>query len=61
MPIVTAFVLSMLVLALTGCAASGPSSAAKQETGKQQSPVKPATHDEEKAMNEESQNAVGGR
>lgn len=61
MPIVMAFVRSMLALALTGCAASGPSSAAKQETGKQQSPVKPATHDEEKAMNEESRNAFGGR
>lgn len=61
MPIVTAFVLSMLFLALTGCAASSPSAAATQETGKKQSPVKPDKHDEEKAMNEESQNAVGGR
>lgn len=61
MPIVTAFVLSMLLLALTGCAASSLSSAAKQETGKKQSPLKPAGHDEGRSMNEESQNAVGGR
>jgi hypothetical protein len=33
MPIVTALALSKLLLALTGCAASSPPSAAKQETG----------------------------
>ena len=57
MSIVTAVVLSMLLLAVTGCAASSPS-AAKQETGKKDSTVKPAKHDEGKSMNEESENAV---
>ena len=56
--IVTAVVLSMLLLAVTGCVASSPSSAAKQETGKKASTVKPAKHDERKSMNEESQDAV---
>ena len=58
MSIVTAVVLSMLLLAVTGCAASSPPSPAKQETGKKDSTVKPAKHVEGKAMNEESQNAV---
>ena len=58
MSIVTALALSMLLLALTGCVASSPPPAAKQETGKKDSTVKPAKHDEGKAMNEESQNAV---
>jgi len=58
MPIVTAGVLSMLLLALTCCVASSPPSAAKQETGKKDSTVKPAKHDEKKSMNEESQDAV---
>ncbi len=34
MPIVTAVVLSMLLLTVTACATSSPPSAAKQETGK---------------------------
>jgi hypothetical protein len=54
----TAVVLSTVLLALTGCVASSPLPAAKQETGKKDSTVKPAKHDEGKAMNEESQNAV---
>jgi hypothetical protein len=58
MPIVTAVVLSMLLLAMTGCATSSPPPAAKQETGKKDSTVKPAKHDEGKDMNEESQNAI---
>ena len=58
MSIVMAVFLSMLLVAVTGCAASSPSSAAKQETGKKGSPVKPAKHDEKKAMNEESENAI---
>lgn len=58
MSIVTAVVFSMFLLTVTGCAASSPSSAAKQETGKKGSPVKPAKHDEKKAMNEESENAI---
>ena len=58
MSIVTALALSMLLLALTGCAASSPPPAAKQETGKKDSTVKPAKHDEGESMNEESQNAI---
>ena len=58
MSIVMAVFLSMLLVAVTGCAASSPSSAEKQETGKKGSPVKPAKHDEKKAMNEESLNAI---
>jgi hypothetical protein len=58
MSIVTAVVLSMFLLALTGCVAPSPPPAVNQETGKKDSTVKPAKHDEGKAMNEESQNAV---
>ncbi len=61
MPIATALAFSMLLLALAGCAASSPPSAAKQETGKKASTKKPIKHDEEKAMNEESQNAIMDR
>ena len=56
--IVTAVVLSMFLLTVTGCATSSPSPAAKQETGKKDTTVKPAKHDEGKSMNEESQDAV---
>jgi hypothetical protein len=58
MSIMTAVVFSILLLTVTGCATSSPPPAAKQETGKKDSTVKPAKHDEGKAMNEESQNAV---
>jgi len=58
MSIVTAVVLSMLLLALTGCATAIDPPAAKQEKGKKYSTVKPAKHDERKDMNEESQNAI---
>ena len=58
MSIMTAVVLSMFLLTLTGCVAPSPPPAAKQETGKKDSTVKPAKHDEGKSMNEESQNAV---
>ena len=58
MSVVTAVVLFMFLLALTGCATSSSPSAAKQEAGKKDSTVKPAKHDEKKDMNEESQNAV---
>ena len=58
MSIMTAVVLSTVLLALTGCATSSPPPAAKQETGKKDSIEKPAKHDEGKSMNEESQNAV---
>jgi hypothetical protein len=57
MSIVTAVVLSLLFLIVTGCATSSPP-AAKQETGRKASTVKPAKHDERKDMNEESQNAI---
>ena len=58
MSIVTAVVFSILLLTVTGCATSSPPPAAKQETGKKDSTVKPAKHDERKDMNEESQNAI---
>jgi hypothetical protein len=58
MSIVAAVVLSILLLTVTGCATSSDPSAAKQETGKKNSTVKPAKHDEGKSMNEESQEAV---
>ncbi len=58
MSIVTAVVRSMLLLALTGFVTSSPPPAAKQETGKKNSTVKPAKHDEGKSMNEESQDAI---
>jgi hypothetical protein len=48
----------MFLLTVTGCVSANPSTAAKQETGKKGSPVKPAKHDEKKAMNEESLNAI---
>ena len=58
MPIVTAVVLSMFLLTVTGCVTSSPPPAANQETGKKDSTKKVIKHDEGKAMNEESQNAV---
>ena len=58
MPLVTALVLSMFLLTITGCATSSDPSAAKQETGKKDSTKKVIKHDEEKSMNEESQNAI---
>jgi hypothetical protein len=58
MSIVTAVVLSVLLLTVTGCATSSPPLAAKQEAGKKDSTVKPAKHDEKKSMNEESQDAI---
>ena len=61
MSIVTAVVFSMLLLTVTGCAASSPPSAAKQETGKKDSTKKVIKHDEEKSMNEASQDAIMDR
>jgi hypothetical protein len=58
MPIVTAVVLSILLLTVTGCETSSPPSAAKQETGKKDSTKKVIKHDEGKAMNEQSQDAI---
>ncbi len=59
MSIVTAVVFSMFLLTVTGCATSSPPPpAAKQETGKKNSTVKPAKHDEGKSMNEESLDAI---
>jgi Flp pilus assembly protein TadD len=58
MSIVTVAVLSMLLLTVTGCVTASDPPAAKQETGKKDSTVKPAKHDEGKSMNEESQNAI---
>ena len=58
MSIVTAVLLSMLLLFMTGCATSSDPSAAKQETGKKDSTKKVIKHDEGKAMNEQSQDAI---
>ncbi len=58
MSIVTVVVLSMLLLTVTGCATSHAPSAAKQETGKKDSAKRTIKHDQKKAMNEESQNAI---
>jgi hypothetical protein len=58
MSILTAVVFSMFLLTVTGCVASSDPSAAKHETGKKDSTVKPAKHDQGKSMNEESQDAV---
>ena len=58
MSIVTAVVFSLFLLTVTGCVIASPSPAAKQEAGKKGSAVKPAKHDEKKAMNEESLNAI---
>jgi Flp pilus assembly protein TadD len=61
MSIVTAIFLSMVLLIVTGCASSSDPPAAKQGTGKKESTMKPAKHDEEKSMNEESQRAIMDR
>jgi hypothetical protein len=58
---VTAVFLSLFVLAVTGCAASSPPPAAKQETGAKRSPTKPARNDEGRSMNEESQRSIMDR
>ena len=58
MSIVAAVVLSMFLFTVTGCATSSPPPAAKQETGKKDSTKKAIKHDQKKAMNEESENAV---
>ncbi len=58
MSIVTSVVVSMFLLTVTGCVTASPPSAEKQEAGKKSSAVKPAKHDEKKAMNEESINAI---
>jgi Flp pilus assembly protein TadD len=58
MSIAMAVVLSMLSLTVTGCVTSSDPSAAKQETSKKDSTKKVIKHDEKKAMNEESQDAI---
>ena len=58
MSIVTAIVLSMFLLTVTGCAFSMDPSTEKVENRKKDSPMKPAKHDEKRSMNEESMNAV---
>lgn len=58
MSIVTAVLLSTLLLAVTGCAFSSDPSTAKLENRKKDAPVKPAKHDEKRSMNEESMEAV---
>lgn len=61
MSMVTAVVLSLFVLTVTGCATSDPAPAAKQETRTKSSPKKPAQHDEGRSMNEESQRSIMDR
>lgn len=61
MSIITAFALSLLFFAATGCAASGSSPAAPSAPVKQKALMKPAQNDEGRSMNEESQNAVMDR
>ena len=58
MSIATAVVFSLFLLTVTGCVIASPPPDAKQEMGKKGSTVKPAKHDEKKAMNEESINAI---
>ena len=58
MPFVTAVVLSMLLLAVTGCATSSAPLEAKQEADKKASTKKVIKHDQERSMNEESMEAV---
>ncbi|OAI46118.1 hypothetical protein AYO43_06950 [Nitrospira sp. SCGC AG-212-E16] len=58
MSIVTAVVLSMLLLAVTGCATTNAPPAEKQETGKKDPTKKPIKRDQERSMNEESMEAV---
>ena len=58
MPIVTALALSMLLLTVTGCVTSSDPSIAKQKMGKKDSTKKVIKHDQKKAMNEESENAI---
>ena len=58
MSIATAVVFSILLLAFTGCATSSSPSTAKQETSKKDSTKKVIKHDEGKAMNEQSQDAI---
>ncbi|MDP2381273.1 MAG: hypothetical protein Q8N00_00555 [Nitrospirota bacterium] len=61
MSTVPTFALSVFLLTMTGCVASSPPPAAQQEPGKKTSTLKPAKHDEEKSMNEDSHNAVMDR
>jgi hypothetical protein len=58
MSTVASVVLSMFLLTVTGCAAASPPPAAKQGTGKKDSTKKAIKHDQKKAMNEESENAI---
>jgi len=58
MPIATTVVLSIFLLAMTGCAFSSNPSAAKPETGQKNPVQKGIQHDQNKEMNIESQNAV---
>ena len=60
MPTVTSLVLSLLLLVLPGCAASDPPSTTKQETRKKEK-KDAVQHDQEKAMNEQSQRAIMDR
>jgi hypothetical protein len=56
--IVTAIVLSMFLLTVTGCATSSDPSVTRQETGQKDPVKKGIKYDQKKEMNIESQNAV---
>ena len=58
MSIATAVGLSMLLLAVTGCATPSAPPTAEQESGKKISTKKPIKHDQMRSMNEESMEAV---
>jgi Flp pilus assembly protein TadD len=58
MSIVTAVFFSMLLLTLSGCVTASNPSAVKREMGKKDSAKKALKHDQKKAMNEESENAI---
>ncbi|HSF66210.1 MAG TPA: hypothetical protein VLA67_02160 [Nitrospiraceae bacterium] len=56
--IAMAVVLSMFLIAFTGCATSSNVSGAKQESSKKDSAKKSVKYDQKRAMDEESMNAV---
>ena len=58
MSIVTAVVLSTLLLTVTGCASSSPPSDREAGDGQERPHKKPIKRDQERSMNEESMEAV---
>ena len=56
--IAMAVVFSLFLVTVTGCATSSNPSGAKQASGKKDSTMKKGHYDQNRAMNEESMNAV---